>query len=399
MNVGPNGKVYPCCHALQQAPVGDCNKDSLEDIFNQEAMRRIRKNMLQGKPSKECVRCYFQEKNNLESDRDRFNKKFSHLLNLTDHTKEDGSTEFNLKYFNFNISNLCNLKCRSCGPTLSSSWYEDQIEMDGKKIVPRKFIKAGRNKQDILDQILPHVEEVEECYWAGGEPILIEENYLILKKLHELKKFKCRLRYNTNFTNLKYKDKEIMKLWRDFEHVFVGASLDAEGTMAEYLRKGTVWQDIIDNRKKLKQEAPNVKFTITATVGLINCFHIMDFHRHWVEQAMIGVDDFTMYYLTSPSWQKIDLLPEPFKNKLVEKYNEHIDWLKENGSQSSYKDYENFILLINKNNNVDKLDIFWERTLRLDKIRNESIFDHFPEMKDLYNWYQHNLHLYNKRHY
>ena len=51
----PDGRAYPCCFAQDRYPVGDLNKQSMTEVFNNDKMKQLRKNMLKGLPNKECV--------------------------------------------------------------------------------------------------------------------------------------------------------------------------------------------------------------------------------------------------------------------------------------------------------------------------------------------------------
>ena len=46
----------------------------------------------------------------------------------------------------------------------------------------------------LVDQ---HIMDVEEIYFAGGEPLVMQEHYTILEKLIEAGRTDVRLRYNT----------------------------------------------------------------------------------------------------------------------------------------------------------------------------------------------------------
>ena len=189
-------------------------------------------------------------------------------------------------------------------------------------------MKAGRNSNDIWDQLLEQFDHVEQFYFAGGEPIIMEEHYRILKELDKRKMYHVRLIYNTNFSRTTFKDIDVFELWNKFDSVSIGASLDAEGPRAELMRKGTVWKETIANRKRMMEVCPQVDFYISATVGLTNCLHVLDFHKNWVEQGLIKPQDFNFNLLQYPIWQRMDLLPAEYKEKVTEKYKEHIEWLK-----------------------------------------------------------------------
>jgi radical SAM protein with 4Fe4S-binding SPASM domain len=109
----PDGRAYPCCFGLDKHHVGNLNKDSMETVFNGPEMREMRLNMLNNRPSKQCGKCYDQEKSGFFSLRLSSNKHFGHNIGMTENTKEDGTADFVIKYWDIRFSNLCNLACRS----------------------------------------------------------------------------------------------------------------------------------------------------------------------------------------------------------------------------------------------------------------------------------------------
>ena len=85
--------------------------------------------------------------------------------------------------------------------------------------------------------------------------MLMDEHYKMLELLIEKNLTHVRLIYNTNFSELTYKKRDVLTMWKQFDSVSVGASLDGMGARGEYMRKGTVWNDIEDNRKRLLELA------------------------------------------------------------------------------------------------------------------------------------------------
>jgi MoaA/NifB/PqqE/SkfB family radical SAM enzyme len=347
--------------------------------------------MLNNKPSKECGKCYEQERAGFFSLRLSSNKHFGHNINLVNSTQPDGSADFIIKYWDIRFSNLCNMACRSCGTWFSSNWYEDHKKLTGNPPPHAKIMRVGRSSDDMWEQMLEQFDHVEQFYFAGGEPLIMEEHYRILKELDRRKMYHVRLIYNTNFSKLTFKDMDVLELWNKFNSVSVGASLDAEGPRAELMRKGTVWKDAIANRKKMMEISPKTDFYISATVGMINAFHVPDFHRSWIEQGLIKPQDFNFNLLQYPIWQRMDIFPKHIKEQVEKKYREHIEWLKgKDPLTRATKGFESAINWMWAKDNESKLSLFWENTLRYDAIRNERTLDIFPELQELYNYYEKN---------
>jgi len=382
----PDGRAYPCCFALDQYPVGDLNKDSMETVFNSKGMKKMRLNMLDDKPSRQCTKCYDQEKSGFFSLRLSSNKHFGHNISMVDNTQSDGLADFVIKYWDIRFSNLCNMACRSCGTWFSSNWYEDHKKLTGKPPDHAKIMRVGRTADDIWEQMLKQFDHVEQFYFAGGEPLIMEEHYRILKELDKRKMYHVRLIYNTNFSKLKFKDLDVLELWNKFDSVSVGASLDAEGKRGEFMRKGTVWKDTVANRKKMLEVCPQVDFYISSTVGLINALHIVDFHRNWVDQGLLKPQDFNFNLLQYPFWQRIDLLPDAYKQKVKEKYEKHLEWLRPRDPLTrATKGFESGLDYMMRRDNFDQFHKFKDGMQKLDVIRNENILEVFPELKELYN--------------
>ena len=381
----PDGRAYPCCFGLDQYPVGDLNKSSMEEVFNGKDMQEMRLNMLTNKPSRQCGKCYDQEKSGFFSLRLSSNKHFGHNIGMIDNTQADGTADFVIKYWDIRFSNLCNFACRSCGTWFSSNWYEDHKKLTGKPPEHAKIMKVGRTADDIWNQMLTQFDHVEQFYFAGGEPLIMEEHYKILKELDRRKMYHVRLIYNTNFSKLTFKDMDVLELWNKFNSVSVGASLDAMGPRAEVMRKGTVWSDIETNRRRMQQVCPQVDFYISATVGLINALHVVDFHRTWSAQGYIKPQDFNFNLLQFPFWQRIDLLPESMKQKVKEKYESHIAWLRpQDHLTRATKGFQSGLDYMMRRDNFKNIEEFKSGMKKIDDIRNENILETFPELAELY---------------
>ncbi len=385
----PDGRAYPCCFAFDKLHVGNVNNQSMEEVFNGDKMKNMRLNMLNNKKSRECMKCYDQEDSGFFSLRLSSNKHFGHNIGMVDNTKPDGTADFMIKYWDIRFSNLCNMACRSCGTWFSSNWYEDHKKLTGGPPNHAKIMKAGRSSNDIWEQLLKQFDHVEQFYFAGGEPIIMEEHLRILKELDKRKMYHVRLIYNSNFSRSKFKGTDIFELWNKFDSVSVGASLDAEGARAELMRKGTVWQDIVANRKRMKEVCPQVDFYISATVGLSNALHVTDFHKSWVEQGLIKPQDFNFNLLQYPLWQRMDLLPDEYKMEVTSKYNQHIEWLKTKDPLTrASKGFQSALDWMNKKDMSKHMPTFITETRKYDKIRDENFTDVFPEWKELFKKYE-----------
>ena len=384
----PTGEAYPCCHAeMQVGKIGDCRSQDLKEIWNGTALKNLRQDMLNEVANPTCGRCYEQEDNGFFSGRQSANKHHGHNIDFIQKTQDDGHLDiFQMTYWDIRFSNLCNLKCRSCGHIFSSQWYQDQAKLAGDawKHANTALNYAGRTETDMWEQLIPHLDYVEQIYFAGGEPLLMDEHYLILEELVRRKMFHVRLIYNTNFTHTELKNKSVFEYWKLFDSVAVGASLDASGQRAEYIRKGTNWSVVEQNRQKMLQICPEVDFYISPTLSILNAWHLPDFHRDWVERGLIGAQDLNVNILQDPPLYRIDIAPKEYKQALAAKFLNHLDWLRNNDRlQRATVGFESAINFMMATDNSHLIESFWRQTNELDDIRRENVLAVIPELAAL----------------
>ena len=377
----PTGEAYPCCHAeMKPGIVGNCKTNTLAEIWQDKPMQQLRANMLSETPHAACTRCYEQEASGFFSGRKSANKHHGH------HIKKLESNPFEMTYWDIRFSNLCNLSCRSCGHIFSSSWYQDQAKLAGSnwKAQNKVLNYAGRTETDMWTQLEPHLDYVEQVYFAGGEPLLMEEHYRILDELVRRKRFDVRLIYNTNFTHTDLKGRSVFEYWKQFESVAVGASLDDMGQRGEYIRKGTDWAVVEQNRRNMLAICPEVDFYISPTLSIMNAYHLPDFHRAWVEAGLIRAGDLNVNILQDPPHYRIDIAPAEYKGQLLARYCEHIEWLRgQDPLQRATQGFESAVTFMTATDNTHLIDTFWRKTHELDAIRKENILDVIPELKAL----------------
>jgi radical SAM protein with 4Fe4S-binding SPASM domain len=386
--VEPNGRVFPCCGSTynDSSKLGNTNQTSLKEIWNSDQIKQVRQNMLNDRPIESCRRCYEQEQSGFFSMRNSGNKHHGHHIGLVDKTHSDGTLEdFSMLYWDVRFSNLCNLKCRSCGPSFSSSWYQDQLKLAPDYAKNHKaLIFAGKYETDLWEQLIEHIDHVEQIYFAGGEPIMMDEHYRILEELERRKKFNVRLIYNTNFTQVRLKDRTVFDYWKKFDSVSIGASLDASFQHAEYIRKGTVWEEVEQNRRLMLQVCPQVDFYVSATLSILNAWHLPDFHRDWTSRGLIAAKDFNINILTDPAHYRLDIAPTKYKQELQTKYQQHLAWLTPLDSlrraSNGYQSAINFMMTTDNSALIPK---FWNKTHELDAIRNENCLQTIPELSAL----------------
>ena len=374
----PDGSVFPCCMYNSNTPLGNINKENIADLVNNDEYKKLRQQLLNGEKPAGCNRCYQLEESGVQTLRKSTAVTHSDyetaILNSQELTMGD------VKYLDVRFSNICNFKCRTCGPELSSKWGAE-IPMLKNEPDPG-IIQIPREK--FWSYYEKALETADEIVFAGGEALMQEEHYAALQKLIELKKFDTTLMYTTNLSTLKYKQIDLFDIWKKFNKVQIYASLDASGERAEYLRKGTVWKNIVENRKKIAT-LPGVQFYITPTISLFNVWHFPDFYKEWVGQGLLDPSNIRLNILTHPPRQQANVLKN--KHRIIDKWNELIQWLNliiedDNTKNNVTQQFYSVINFLNTEPDTKfKLsDRFNFVNGTVDNLRNESLFNTFPEL-------------------
>jgi radical SAM protein with 4Fe4S-binding SPASM domain len=369
--VGTDGNINPCCLADHRFPLGNINKDDIPDIITIRA-KEVRSHMQQGLRNRTCAVCYEKEDHGIQSDRQVFDP--------------TGQT-VQIRNIDIRLNNICNFKCRMCSEYFSSAIQQETIELYGKnavlgfeKISLDRVTKKARDRQ--LEKILSLVTlDLDSIYFAGGEPLITGEHYEILDHLIAVGNRDLAVRYNTNLSTLSYKQWNVIDKWYQFSHVTVGASIDASGAVAEYMRHGTIWPDIVANIYAIKQSAPHVKLQITSTVSCVTIENLIDLQNSWLDKGLFGVGDLKVKVLTSPNFLSPAVLPLHHKLRLSNIIQAHIEHLAGTGLADQWQDVLQWMM---NNDWTFALTDFAHRTRVLDAHRNESFLTVFPEFQDLY---------------
>ncbi len=264
--VSPQGERRLCCASREEAKFTkqyldsgggstDFNPVSLEEHWNSDYMKDIRKRMLAGEAIPQCVVCN-ENVLNLHTYRKYFTETlFPHKIqDILDSTDETGHTTMIPISYDYRLSNLCNFKCRMCGDQLSSSWEsENKIHTTPTDawLQPNTRRKISNFQVEVLEEELQAAVDqgvIEEIYWVGGEPLMWERHWTIMQQLVDTGQSKdVVVRYNTNLSRTKYKNYDLYDMLDNFKNVNICASIDAIGDIGEYVRTGLKWPEFLQN--------------------------------------------------------------------------------------------------------------------------------------------------------
>lgn len=350
--IRPNGRVYPCCYFRHDNVPTEFNLQD-KNVFNHPFLLNIRDKISEGEPVSGCKQCYQNEKNSGKSMR---------LEVLENSKKTLGKpftipTEPSLVYIDLALSNVCNNKCRMCGPELSTNWYPDAKMLDIP--IPKGVIENTDPLANIDVSQLAHIKLI------GGEPMLEQEKFIkILEKcyLPGLSIF-----LTTNVTTLP--QMELMKLFSACKQVKISCSIDAYGILNDFLRKGSKWEEVDKNLKWYADNFENVLVHSVISIYNINCIEQL---YEYITSTYPNVR-FEFIMIDGPDWIKPCNLPVDVKDKIMKKINAF-----------THEDIINFRPMVYDHlTRPGSFDKFKEMDLKLNKIRNEHWKDANPELYEM----------------
>jgi len=271
----PTGTVSWCCVARDNfknddGTMVDLNKgDKIESVWNNDHMRKIRKQMLNEEVVHGCNHCYDLEdmgfpsyRTNYIRDWFEYSGKGEEIIERIERSKlNDYRVEEPPMYLDFRLGNMCNLKCRMCQPQNSSQINKEYVKIEASDPQAGQFIKDNFTWGQFAENITPwqddpeflrQVEEwlpgVNKLYFTGGEPTIIERVYWIMEKCVEMGIAKdIELVFNSNMTNIQAR---FINLVEQFKNVLMCISVDAYGHENEYIRGASHWSQVEKNLRK-----------------------------------------------------------------------------------------------------------------------------------------------------
>lgn len=388
----PNGTVRPCCINKEHITDTDgkpffIQRDSVEKIFHSEYMENLRKDFLEGKKPLSCSTCWKDEDNGYKSKRQIYAEIHK------DHIEEKGfdtTPKYPIDY-QLILTNACNLKCRSCGTSHSTSWQKEIKTMDksdsdliNQFSYDLPFKQPGDVNSVFLKDIDSWAPNIKRMEVVGGEPFYTEVWEKVWKYLIEHGYSKnIELAMSTNCT--KYNEPLLELLDKNFKAVGIGLSIDGTEDTFEYLRTNATWVDVkenILNYYRFFQRRTNTQttFNFTYTTSWIDAYFLPEFHQ-WVKEY---VPEFRIWnnIVHWPEHMSLTTIPKEVKDKIKDKWSKY-DW----GQYTT-----DIQALINHMYSVeyDREDLKkqYKKFTVLDKYRKQNTAELaskiFPEIKELF---------------
>lgn len=344
--VHTNGKMRLCCTTIQDIPTDnnynlfDANKHSIDEYWNSNRMKEIRRKMIAGEKIRDCARCYKQEESGLESLRQTRG-----MDEYVKRTLPDGTFDGRATTMQVQMGNVCNLKCKMC-----SQMYSHMHGLETKAIGEQDpewlhWVKTqGANvnnwtnqlgeKQEwyknteFKKQIFEHISSnIVDLTIIGGEPTLIPEFYELFEYCEDKGTLGNKtIRVTTNLTNTNPKLTRWLPKLKDWS---IFASIDGIGERTEYIRYPSDWNKVnqsLDFYKSLIGKTGHI--SLSPAVQLLNIDQLDEIVAWWKQWC--GTDVLKGRYGWSwlaTVWYPLicnpNIAPRPWRLKVAEKLSKY----------------------------------------------------------------------------
>jgi len=330
----PWGAISPCCWFKQRIPYKPEYKfTSLQPIYENEIEK-----MRQGNWPIGCIDCKTAEENNVRSRRQYLEKQGKKF------TSQD------IKIFDINLGNFCNLRCRMCNPGNSTGWFQERHG--------RAYDATEDTINDLVYSITNSIKTgTVYIELKGGEPFLMPSVEKFIDKLSTVDNTKnIHITTSTNASKL--------PSWLDKLNLFeidMSVSIDGFKETHNYIRgPESDYETILENTKKLKEIC---YIDIHTTVTNYNVHEIAEF-KSWIENE-IGTDMNYGFNFDIPhlgAW----VLPAKVKEDIISKY---LD-----------TEYKDIVDVVKRPCSKELLDKFYSYTDELDKSREQKLENVCPHL-------------------
>ena len=261
--------------------------------------------------------------------------------------------------------NTCNFACQTCWPAASSrvAQYHHRaglVDID----------TVNSNRLDDFEFLLPVAHRIRDVILLGGEPFYDKSCRAFLTWAE--KNLTANLMIFTNGSDIDY---DFLKNYQGT--VTLIFSLDAVGRPAEYIRYGTIWQEVYSNYLRVK-EFNHVRMRVNITCSVYNYIYIKDLIdllcQDWPSVVTFGT--------VSQTYLHENVIPPQFRAEIIQSLEQAVSCIQstdiEFGQKCNALNALNATINNLENTSWDQEGYkkFCEVTKKLDQVKDLNINDY-----------------------
>ena len=376
LSTRPDGAITPCCRSRDT--LGNIKDMTFEQAWNSERQQTLRQDLLSGVRNRHCFQCWDMEDQGSVSMRQSMNKTRQQMIPETCAKV----MPFEIPVLELKMSNLCNLRCRTCKPDLSTTWLKDwakvKDEYESIGVYNDTTRQTKFNNDQFVEDILKLAPTIQVVEFAGGEPLMDPLHYKVLQALEPFGD-NISVKYSTNLSKTKFGKFDTIASWSKFKGVDLSLSIDGHPELNNYIRTESDTDVLAQNLRDVKRELGD-KYDGRAALcySAWNVFGLpesYEYFEHVLDTPVHG----------NIAWDPIfinpQVLPEELKQKATEKYKKYLNTVKPRGERNKriHRFINQNMAFMNAKDQSQYFKQFLRFTQTLDRTRNTNIVDIVPE--------------------
>jgi hypothetical protein len=302
------GRYRLCCHAADHPDLKQFNTRNTSPFkyFLSEEMENIREQMLSGDRVSGCEICYNMEDRGFQSWRQW---KYNSIYPLSANVEK---VALKLRI----MGSYCNLGCYMCYPYNSSTRRQELKEKSiSWKDYDGETVNISTKKYDeIIKDVLAHIHLVDYINITGGEPLQLPRMWQFLEQIPDEYAKQMTISFDTNLSELEFKQWSIWQLVSRFKHIKLGVSCDHYGDKLSWIRYPLDVRKFEANLQTAKELISNLN--VTVSILNIDDLHSIKSYYDEFNTTFYGIN-------SNPTMLSVRNLPNTLKDQYIEKYSSY----------------------------------------------------------------------------
>jgi len=298
---------------------------SIQEWFDSEPMRQARMDMFGNSLNSICRRCYHEEAHSGTSRRMRCNQKsviftktnFSESYDQSPgHDKFEHSRQSQGAYngmpldLHIDLGNYCNLTCKMCNPSASSSIASQYVKWgikDANQHIGTDWTRNDTVWNRVLNE-LATIPNLANVHFMGGETLITKRFEDFVDFMIAQKKLNLNFSFVTNGTTF---NKKLLDKLSQFNRVGIEVSIETTTAHNQYQRQGTDTELVLSNIDRYLEYCNNSNITLTVrpAISLLTIGYYHTLLKYCLDRKLI-VKGLIVH---DPEYLDVRILPDSTK--------------------------------------------------------------------------------------
>jgi hypothetical protein len=224
---------------------------------------------------------------------------------------------------------------------------------------------------NVKKDILKNIDKVSSIHLTGGEPLQSPQHWeFLIKEITNEDAKNIDLYYDTNLSELHYKNNSVFDLIKKYKNVKFGVSCDQYGDKLHFARYPIDVKKFEDNLMTVNKNISS----LNCTVYLLNIFDLKNIKKYYFDNFKLRMS--FPSYVRGPVMLSVKNLPIKIKNNLIKEYENFttdsyfLSELHKTGNVKDFLNGFNYLNSLGQYRNINWLKLWPEIAVSLSQTMN-----------------------------